>query len=44
MEMEILQKSFQLENSGSGLLGIVASLGGESEDDDDQIEIVFSES
>jgi hypothetical protein len=36
MEMEILQKSFQIENSGSsGLLGIVASLGGEGEDDDD---------
>ena len=44
MEMEILQKSFQIENSGSGLLGIVASISGEGEEDDDQIEIVFSES
>jgi hypothetical protein len=44
MEMEILQKSFEIENTGSGLIGIVASLGSDNEDDDDQIEIVFGES
>jgi hypothetical protein len=41
MEMEILQKSFDMEN---GLTSLVVNLGLGDEDGDDQIEIVFSES